>query len=179
MEYINVAMRYAKAIYPVAKEGGFSEILISDLSKIISLLKSSKDLRLLVHSPVIPHNKKLRIFEEIFKEHITGITYNFLMLLVSKGREGIIAGIHRCFVMLYNAENGILVCQITTATELDASAKLKLEERIATASNMKVFAEYDIDKSIIGGMRVRIEDWVYDASIRNKLKELHRTLVEE
>ena len=46
-------------------------------------------------------------------------------------------------------------------------------------TNKKVSANYNVDTNLIGGFIVRIEDTVYDASIKHQLNLLRKKFSEE
>lgn len=177
MENLNAAMRYVKAFFPIAKENGNLEKILKELEYLCDLSTTSVDFRMLLNSPVISYSKKEKIFNEIFKDKISEVTFNFIVLLVVKGREKLLKEIYQCFKILYNKEVGLIPFIVYTAKELTSDAKAKINKFVAEQTQLKPLAEYVIDKSVVGGMKIRIEDWVYDATIHNQLKRLEHTLI--
>jgi F-type H+-transporting ATPase subunit delta len=178
MENLKVSMRYAKALFPIAKAENKTEDVLNDLTKIVDLMNVSADLKLLIHSPVIVLSKKKKIFEEIFFGKISTVTYNFIMLLVSKNRENLIKTIAYCYKILFNQENGKIACQIISARELTNDAKNRIIQFIEQNTKLKPIPEYLLEPNLIGGMKIKIDNWVYDATIQNKLKNLRRNLMQ-
>ena len=176
MENLKVSMRYAKALFPIAKDEGNTEEVLNDLTNIVKLIDASSDLRLLINSPVIALSKKKRIFEEVFKDKISTVTYNFIMLLVGKGRENLIRGVSYCYNTLFNQYNGRISCQIISARELTDDAKHRIIEFIEHHTKLKALPEYFIEPYLLGGMKIKIGNWVYDTTLKNKLKILKRAL---
>jgi F-type H+-transporting ATPase subunit delta len=174
---LNASMRYAKAFFSVAEENGNSGNVLQELKSINDLVKNSADFRLLLKSPIISLLKKRRIFEAIFKNKISEITYNFLVLLVNKNRENLFEGIYLSYSILYNRAKGLILYKVITAKELDENAKIKINEFVEQETKLKPIPEYSIEPNIIGGMRINIDDWVYDASIQNQLKRLKNTFL--
>jgi F-type H+-transporting ATPase subunit delta len=179
MENFKVSMRYAKALFPIAKTEGKSEKVLDDLTNIVNLINTSSDLRLLIYSPVITLSKKQKIFEVIFKGKIATLTYNFIMLLIDKGRENLIKGICRCYNILFNQSNGRIACQIISARELTDSAKSRIIKFIEQHTKLKAIPEYSLDPALLGGMKIKIDNWVYDSTIQNKLNILKRELTQQ
>ena len=177
MENVRVAMRYAKALFPVANEQGEAEEVLNDLTNIIKLLDISTDLRLLIHSPVITQTKKKRIFEEIFKNKVTPVTYNFLQILIDKGRENLLRSIRYCYNNIYNQHNKRISCQIISARELDEKSKDNIVKFVENHTKLTAVPEYFLEADLLGGMKIKINNWVYDSTVKNKLKALKRTLV--
>ena len=55
--------------------------------------------------------------------------------------------------------------------------KKKIEEKLlATTQYIQFEMHFDVDKSLIGGMVIRIGDRVVDSSIRTKLNQMTQTL---
>ncbi len=66
---------------------------------------------------------------------------------------------------------------VATAVELSKNQKKEVENRLLeTTSYVQMEMEYSVDKSLIGGMVIRIGDRVVDTSIKNKLNELSKEL---
>ena len=179
MENFKVSMRYAKALFTVAKDEGKSKEVLSDLMAIVKLINTSSDFKLLIHSPVIALSKKQKIFEEIFKNKLsTTLTYKFIMLLVSKHREYCIKGICRCFDILFNEDNGRIACQIISVRELSQDAKKRVIAFIEQHTKLTAVPEYLLEADLIGGIKIKIDNWVYDATMQNRLKVLKHTLLQ-
>ncbi|MEO5645900.1 MAG: F0F1 ATP synthase subunit delta [Candidatus Paceibacterota bacterium] len=91
---------------------------------------------------------------------------------VSRG-PGIIAALEK----MLDKDAGILRPIITTATALTEEQATVLAEKIqlehkATA----VHLDQRIDTSVLGGMSIRIDDMLYDATLKKKLLTLTNTL---
>ena len=177
MENLKVSMRYAKAIYPVIKEEGTIENFIADLANILYLVNQSRDLKLLINSPIVSHSKKVGVFIDLFKDKISELSMNFLTLLVLKGRAKFINGIYNCIKFLYNKEKGIVECKVISAFYLNEDTKTKIEQFLKDTTKGIVEVVYSIDSNVIGGMLIKIGDKVYDTTIKNQLKELKRALL--
>ena len=177
MENIKVSMRYAKAIYPVVKQQADIKIFMQDLAIVVDSIKQSRDLRLLMNSPIVSSSKKVNVFQELFGNKIDPLTTSFMLLLISKGRERYINGIAHCVKLLYNKENNIVECQVVSAFELNEDIKSKVEHFLNDITQSNTIVNYTIDSTIIGGVLLKIDDKVYDISIKSRLKGLKNKLM--
>jgi F-type H+-transporting ATPase subunit delta len=67
---------------------------------------------------------------------------------------------------------------VTTPTELTDKQKESIVEKLLqTAGYLSLEMNYQIDKKLLGGMRIRIGDRIMDNSIQTKLEEMTRKLV--
>ena len=89
MGSIRVASRYAKALLGLASERGELKSVEADLNSLSSLVDSSREFELLLVSPVVKPDQKKSVLEKLLKDKLSEVTFSFIMLLVSKGREGV------------------------------------------------------------------------------------------
>jgi len=171
-----VSYRYALALLETAKLEGVVENIYNDLKFIRHTIEQSKDLKNLTFSPVIPFWRKKKIYEEIFSEKLNPLTMKFITLLSNKRRERLLPDICYQYEAQFDELNNILPVEIETAVDLSDLIKLKIVQKIEKQTNKKVIPDFKINKSMKGGLLVKIKDWVYDASLKNQLEILFKKL---
>ena len=73
---------------------------------------------------------------------------------------------------------GIGVVYVKTAMPLGQEQKNKIQQKLLdTTRYKKVEMHYEVDESLIGGMKIRIGDRVVDSSIETKLSQLTKQLM--
>ncbi|MBQ6268579.1 MAG: ATP synthase F1 subunit delta [Bacteroidetes bacterium] len=174
-----VAMRYAEALFCVSKEQNNLEVVLDELLSISKLSKESQELRSLIISPIISDSKKEQLFEAIFKNKISDLTFDFLILLIRKNRINIINDIYISFNKLYYKEKGLLAVTVTTAIPLQEELKNEIINKLELTTNKKIIPTYIVDKTLFGGIVINIDDWVYDASIKRQLEIIHTHLIDK
>ncbi|MFH1051577.1 MAG: ATP synthase F1 subunit delta [bacterium] len=179
MKEYKVSHRYAKALLDSAKKGGVVDIISKDFESIKMTFLMSKELRHFAGSPVIQLWRKKKVFNEIFlEEKISKLTMEFLILLIEKRRGNLILSIIDEFDHQYNILNNRLPIKVESAVELDDKIKDHVIKKVTDRMRMEIIPEYGLNEDLKGGILVRIEDWVFDASIKNQLKNLRRQLIE-
>jgi F-type H+-transporting ATPase subunit delta len=127
----------------------------------------------MLKSPVIKHDKKLAILEAIFKKKVNALTMAFIEILTRKNREPLLPEIANEFHNAYNNYKGIGKARVTTTVAMDAKTRQQFENIVKQLSNRKeVELEEKVDKDLIGGFILNVEDKQIDASIKNNLKKL-------
>lgn len=174
-----ISIRYARALHDAAKPLNLVDNAFNDLLIVDATLSASKDLRNLIKSPIIKSHLKIKIFKEIFSNKVSEIVLNFLVLLAGKRREVLIPDIVKQFKKIYFAEKGLVEVDIYTANELNQEIKKIIEDNITKKLNLKIISNYIIDKSLKGGIKIKIEDIIYDASVSTMLNKLHHKLISE
>ena len=86
----DIAKRYAKAFFDIAAEEQNYEGYYGELKSFSSLIDENRDLREFLANPVFDQSEKKSVVEEILTRiRMSGMTANFLRLLVDKKRIGI------------------------------------------------------------------------------------------
>ena len=174
-----VSARYAQALIDAATQEGQMEKVHEDFLHVLTNINESKDFRLFLKSPVINHWHKKRIFTEIFEASISKLTLSFLILLAEKKREILIESIIQNFFDLYDKQNNRLKVGISSSIELNDVVRASVIEKLTKNTGMKIIPTYSVDKNLIGGIQIKISDWVFDASVRNQLEQLRIKLATE
>lgn len=171
MRDIKVASRYAKSLLSIAVENNELETVYKDMLLVGETCSESKELTLLLKSPIIKPDKKEAIVAEVFKG-VSKITTSFMAIVIRKKREGILGDIAYSFIEAYKVHKNIKTAQVTTAVALSEDQRNKIVALIKADGNGDVELHEVVDESIIGGVVLRIGDTQIDESLKRKLNNL-------
>jgi len=167
-----VAARYAKSLIDLAIEQNQLEEVYADMQHIAKTCEESRELSVMLKSPVIKHDKKHAILSEIFGG-LSKTTEAIITLLTSKHREAYLEGIAKAFVAQYKQHKNIQTAVITTAVPLTDEGRQKVTELVkSTQAGISVELKENIDADILGGFVLRVGDKQVDASIARKLRDM-------
>ncbi len=172
-----VSYRYAKAIFESAVSENLEEQIFNDFLIIDQILNFVPELKGIAKKPLLSQVKKKKLYKEIFSDKVSKETLNFLLFLVDKNRDYLIRDIVLQYKRLFYSLKNILPVEIYFAKDFEDELKIKIIKRLEENTGKKVLPSFIIDKDIIGGFKIKIEDWVFDATIRNKLDSLYQELV--
>ena len=179
MSVYRISYRYANSLMQLAEEKKILKKISDDADLIFNTLNSSKELRVVLKSPIIKSDDKKSLLTQIFDKKISSEISNFISFVVEKEREDIIFDIFKEFLALVDKKNNVARAQVVSAVGLDDKIKKKMAGDLEEKSNKKIIANYNIDPNLVGGFIVRIEDTVYDASIKHQLSLLRKKFSEE
>ncbi|MFZ9454337.1 MAG: ATP synthase F1 subunit delta [Bacteroidia bacterium] len=172
-----VAERYAKALLQLGLERNALKALDADVSILQDTFTSSRDLQLFIQSPVISSQKKQNVFTALFKEQLSALGLQFVLLVTRQRRESFLPQIIQAFSSLHLKHQGIERVEVLTAAALDDAARLNLQKVIhATWGNATLMKER-IQPDIIGGFIIRQGDRQWDHSIARELKSIRKQLM--
>lgn len=178
MANVRVAYRYAEALMGAAEEQEIIDKTADDLKLMQTTVKDSKEFLVFLKSPVIPKEKKITVFSELFGKKVHTSSIVFLNLLAEKGREDLLPAIIEQFFHLRDEMLGIVNVDVKATTELAKEQNVELQKRFEGYSKKKVRITYSLDKQLKGGFVARIGDTVFDGSIKRQLEILREQFIE-
>lgn len=172
-----VAKRYASALFQLVKEQQLLEKVEEELRIIEEVLSVNVELKAILKSPKLLKVKKKEILAEAFAPFNTYVL-NTLMLLIDRHREDEIAAVAEEFIELANEEKGIEVADVYSIRSLTTEEKVALSSSFAAKIGKKSLQiENIVDSDLLGGIKIRIGNRIYDGSLRGKLDRLQRKLL--
>lgn len=176
----NIAKRYARAFFGIAREDGLYEKYYHELSLFSSIVNESNNLKELLINPVFDQAEKRAVVDALLQKiDISNVTANFLKLLVDKRRIGILPDIESCYRKLMDDVLRKIRVDVRTAFPLSAELSEKLQKRMEEFTGKKVEIEILEDASLLGGIVVGVGDTLYDGSIKTQLHNIRNLLGEE
>jgi F-type H+-transporting ATPase subunit delta len=171
-----VAERYATALFDLALEQKAAEEIYQDSLLVSRTCENSKDLRLLLDSPIVKSGKKLVILEEIFGKNVHPISMIYMRIMVKKNRENLIPGIALKMVDLYNDFKNVLIVHFKSPVLPDQVTTRQVLDLMRKYTGAEVELEPEVDGSLIGGFVLSWKDKQYDASIRREIEEMRHAI---
>ena len=175
MNVAPVAYRYARSLMELAHERGELAAAHEDMALIGNTCTASRDLVVLLNSPVVKADKKEKVLDQLFAGKVGAITNSFIGILVRKGREALLPQVAAAFTVLYKQHKGIVTAEVISAVPLTDDARKRVQELAAARYPGKSIQLLEkVDPSLIGGVTIRIGDEQYDGSVSRKLNDLRR-----
>jgi ATP synthase F1 delta subunit len=172
-----IARVYAEALFDVAKEKGSLDEVREELGEFADALEQNREMQIFLFSPYFSSKEK----REGVEKAVSGASeelMNFLGLLGEKHRMPVIFRIRRAFDELWKRENKRIDVTVTSAVELDDKVVERIGAEIESQTGRKVDLARRVDDSILGGIVLQVGNMVLDASIRNRLEKLRKSVAQ-
>ena len=169
------AGRYAQSLIDYAIELNKLEEVKQDMELVASVCAENHGLELLLASPIIKKDQKIKVLTAVFEQSIQAVSMKFLNVVTQKNRENLIIQIAQAFIELYKAHKCIVTAEVTTASALTDEQRKAINASLQSLGKTVELKEA-VDPSILGGMKVRVGDRRFDASLRKKLNELKQDI---
>lgn len=173
-----VSKTYGEALFELATEENKTREMMEEIQAIRDVLTANPEFDKLMMHPGIPKQEKMQVMENVWKGKVSDELAGFLQIVITKERYGELQAIFEYFINKVKELEKIGVAYVTTAVELTETQKADVCSRILATSNYETMEmHYAVDPSLIGGMVIRINDRVVDSSIRTRLNDLTKQLL--
>ncbi len=170
MNESKISVRYAKALFQTAVEQHCEDSVRSDMQDLLNCINNLPEFRVLLESPVINDEKKIEAFDKMFGDKFSPLTLSFYKMLVKNKRENYLKVICLNYEGYYARTKNIKQVQITAATDIPDSIKSTIKTFVEKKSDgATVEIESVVNLELIGGIVVKVDDIMYDASVKTQL----------
>ncbi len=175
-----LSRRYADAFYELAEENKIMEQAAADIRALAQLADTNTDFAALAGHPRLSRVQLVKLAGTVADAlKLNPLTGKFLSLVGQQRRLSLLSAIAAAFLARLATARGEMTATVRSATALTPQQTQQLTERLSAMSGSKVQLDVREDKSLIGGLTVRIGSRLIDASVKNRLERLERALKSE
>ena len=170
-----IARVYAEALFDVAEDKDKLDEIREELGQFADALEGDQEMQVFFFSPYFSTNEKRAGIEKA----VSGASEefrNFLDLLVEKHRMPVVFRVRRAFEEMWRKHNRKIDVTVTSAIELDPDVVKKIGKEIESQTGQSVELSSRVDDAILGGLVLQVGNMVLDASIRNRLEKLRKSV---
>jgi F-type H+-transporting ATPase subunit delta len=170
-----IAQVYARSLFEVAKEQDKLDVVREQLGQFADALDGDRELSIYFFSPYFSTTEKKDGLGRLL-EGVDPVVENFLSLLIENHRMPAVFRVRREYDALWEEENRRLPVTITSAVALDEATVKSIGDAIGRQTGQQVDLTANVDPDVLGGLIVRVGNSILDASIRNRLENLRRSV---
>ena len=172
--------RYAKALLELAQAKQQQADFGRALHDFVELLQQNDELSQLIYGKIMSTSDKKKLIGQLLaKDNAPKDVENFIYVILDKGHESSLPEFLAAYQELCDEADGVRQVLVHTAVPLADKEAAELEKALATKLNAKIRLKAQVEKNLIGGIKVQIDDTVYDASISQQLRSLKESLTVE
>ncbi len=192
-----VSKVYGEALYEFAKENNQLEKMYEEALDIIEVFDKSAEIKDFLASPSASDKQKIEFIKSLFVDKIWAgpiakvfkffnIDLNkgqnpkildFLSIVISKGRQKDIVSILKFFTHMTLTSKNIGEADVISAKALTNEQKTMLEKKLVDTTSFDKFKDnYNVDESLIAGIKIKIDDKVFDTSLKTKILDISKNL---
>ncbi len=168
-----LARRYAAALFELADQRKELDQVANDLVNLRAAIQESTDLQRLLSSPLLDRGEQARALAALMERMAVGATVrNFVGVVARNRRLFALRSMAEAFLADLARRRGEVRAEVVSARPLSEAQNQSLLEALRRATGGKVAVETAIDRSLIGGLVVRVGSRQIDTSLKTKLLRL-------
>jgi len=172
-----LARNYAATLFDLAQRHEGLEAFAAGVDTVVGLLDQNPSFRIFLETPRIADQDKKDLLKKVFGDVLPRPLLNFLQITVDKRRQRLLGLIGEEFHALLDEHLGRTHVIVTVARELDADAVEELSRKLSALLGTEAIPHVRVKPAILGGVHLKTGDTVYDGTLRRRMKQLRRQLV--
>ena len=170
--------KYAKALYNVAVQQKNLKEVCKRINYIVNVIKAVPEFSQLLQTHQVSTETKITILKNVLQDNISSLEIELVSDILEYHNILILSDIAKYFEYLIETDSNIVNMTITSASELSVDEIQHITSNIESQLNKKVDVQTKTDKSLIGGVRLRVGNIVIDNTISRRLDMLKNTLTQ-
>jgi F-type H+-transporting ATPase subunit delta len=173
-----IARIYAEALLNAAEARGVVDEVKDELRELVEeVFRRKPDFEAFLASGAVSKETRADMLRSIFKDRSGELFFNTLLVLNEHERLPLLRPIHLIYNQLFDQRRRRIPVQVTTAVPLTEEQTNRLVSFLHDSLQLEPVLKTQIDPNILGGMMVRVGDWMFDGSVRNDLETIRKQLV--
>ena len=171
-----VAKRYADALFQLANDKNKVDVFLDELQTVKKVFEQNEEVVQFLNHPRVREAEKMELIDQSFQACDKDVLHT-IKLLVERHRLQAIGSIVDEFVRLHHEANNVAAAVIYSVRTLSDEEKTQVEAALKKQLNkQQIILTNELDASLLGGLRIRIGNTIYDGSISGKLNRLKQTI---
>ena len=167
---------YSTALFSLAKETNSTKEFLDALYLISEKFAENPEYVSLLSSPNIPLNERNNLLEKAFQNSIPEYVLSFTQLLCENKHLSDFNQIIYEYEQIYKTYSSVSDARIVSTIPLTENEKNTLIKNLEKKSGNTVHAKFEIDKTLLAGIVIYLNDTVIDGSLKHKLKEIKEVI---
>lgn len=177
MTQSTVAKRYAQALYEVAVKNQQVDLIESELAVVKQVIVSNPEILTVLGAPKLSLAKKKEMVGQAFAS-ASDFVRNTLFLLVDRHRMNEVTAVIDAYSDLVNEAKGRATATVYSVRALTQEEQVQISAAYAPkVGKSSLHITNIVDPSILGGLKVRIGNRIFDATLQGKMDRLTKKLV--
>jgi F-type H+-transporting ATPase subunit delta len=174
-----VAKVYAEALLNGAEKQGQGDAVLDELDALVGeAFRADPKIEVFFSSAAIGRRAKDEVIRKSFAGRVSQLFLNFLFVLNEHARLDLLRPICQAARDLRDERARRIRVQVRTAFALADDQRERLTQELRQNFHLEPVLETQIDPALLGGMVIKVGDWLYDGSVRSSLDTLRRQLIE-
>jgi F-type H+-transporting ATPase subunit delta len=175
-----LARVYAEALLKLAERADCVPEVLDELRQLIDgVVGRDPALEAFFIGGTIGRRRRADVLRQAFENRCHPLVLQFLLVLNEHDRLMLVQIIVRELARLIDRRNRRFRVHVRAAVPLADNHRQVLVNNLRNTFKLDPVLEVTVDPDLLGGIIVRIGDWLFDGSVKNELESLRKQLMEK
>ncbi len=177
MTPLKIVEQYAKALFEAGEETKTSDRIAQDMDKIEEIISSTPEIDTYFSNPSVPSEHLRSTIDRAFITWSCPCVVNLINILFTNGRLDCFCTIPSLYKKYYHLKEGVVNAYLESAVPIDPKTRTLIIEKLEKKISKKIRLFTRVNKKLIAGFKVVIEDKLFDCSVAHQFKQLRETMI--
>lgn len=174
-----VARVYAEALLNAAEKRGLAQETGDDLQELVaSVFARDGQFEAFLTSTAIGRDRKEQAIRQAFQGRASDTFVDFLLVLNEHDRLDLLRAMRMAYAELLDERMKRMRVLVRSAVAVPDDQLQRLKDELRQTFQKEPIVQTRLDPGLLGGVVVKVGDWLYDASVRTQLDNLRNQLIE-
>jgi F-type H+-transporting ATPase subunit delta len=172
-----IARVYAEALLRAAEAKGQTDDILDELQSLLQNVFRERPQVEAFFATTLGRDRKAAVIRAAFSNRASELLVNFLLVLNDHERLDLLRPIVAAYQEMRDERAGRLRVSVRSAVPLPADQRERLMRELQQTFHKEPVLETQTDPELLGGMVVRVGDWLFDRSVRNELETIQNQII--
>jgi len=175
-ERLNIASRYAEAIFSLALAAKKEEPVVDAIVSLSEALGAHDDARTALANPMLTRDMKSGLLAALLAK-AEPLAADAVKTIAQQGRAEVLPEIAELLASKLATHKGEISAEVTSARPLSATEQKDVNAALAKATGKTVKLKLTEDASVVGGLKIRLGSHMLDGTVDTALKLMRQQLL--
>jgi F-type H+-transporting ATPase subunit delta len=140
-------------------------------------LKDDLSINTFFKSKTIENVEKMSLFEKAVSKSMNAILVEVLKVVIENDDISLLKDVAKHFTLLSKQKLNVAFVEVVSSNEMNSEQKDNISNSLSELIKKKIDISFDVDKNLIGGLKIKVDDTLYDSSLQTKLENAKSKLV--
>ena len=140
-------------------------------------LKDDLSINTFFKSKTVENVEKMSLFEKAVSNSMNATLVEVLKVVIENDDISLLKDIAKHFTLLSKQKLNVAFVEVVSSDKMNSEQKDNISNSLSELIKKKIDISFDVDKNLIGGLKIKVDDKLYDSSLQTKLENAKSKLV--
>ena len=147
------------------------------LTVLVSVIKKDSIVNAFVRSKSTTIDKKVRVFQSALDEVFDYRLLDIVTIMLENDDIALLEDVTKRFLSITKNRLNIAHVEVVSSFDMDEEYQSNLLKQLKEATNKEIDFNFSVDKDLIGGLKIKIDDTLFDSTLKTKLENAKLKLI--